>query len=219
MGAFGDFFNKAKSYVSFREFLFEVQNNNTGYVAAYLKKNPGDLNRRETLSGKNVLMYAVEAGATSTVKLLLAKGASLGGQDNSGFTVLHLAALGSHKAITNMLLQNDGIAAVINEKNRLNGLTALMCAASGADDPALVQSLIDKGANPAAKDFMGRTAFSIAQKKGNTKMAALLEQWTPKSAPDLNPGLRPNPRPNLNLNPNSKTTRRRQPPKPRQFDL
>ena len=96
----------------------------------------------------------------------------------------------------------DDIAAVINEKNRLNGLTALMCAATGRDDPALIQSLLDKGANPAAKDFMGRTALSIAHGKGNVKMTALLERWTPKS--NQQGGI---------------IRRRRQPPKPQQFEL
>ena len=202
MGAFGDFFNKAKDYASFREFLIDVQNNNTSYVAAYLNKNPAALNRRETLSGKTPLMYAVASDAAGIVKLLLQRGAALRGQDNSGYTALHLAALGSPKAIVDMLLQNDDIAAVINEKNRLNGLTALMCAATGRDDPALIQSLLDKGANPAAKDFMGRTALSIAHGKGNVKMTALLERWTPKS--NQQGGI---------------IRRRRQPPKPQQFEL
>ena len=180
MGAFGDFFNKAKDYVSFREFLHASTNGHSGFVSHYLNRNPGDLNKTEVLSGRNALMCAITANAEDTVKLLLRKGATLTGQDKSGYNALHMAVLCAPKTVTDMLLQTPGVSAIINEKNRMNGMTALMYAATGPEDMALVQRLLEKGADPHMKDFMGRTAAAIARTKGSLKVAALLEQWKPQ---------------------------------------
>jgi ankyrin repeat protein len=121
-------------------------------------------------------------GTASTAKLLLERGASISGQDKNGFNVLHMAILCSPKEITGLLLQRADVGLIINEKNRFNGATALMYAAMD-DNAALVQSLLDKGANLNMKDYQGRSALMLAKEKGNAKVAALLEQWTKKQNP------------------------------------
>ena len=222
MGAFGDFFNSAKDYFRFREFVVAASRDELAHITDYLSKNPKDLNRQEFTSGKNVLMCATVGHAANTMKYLLDKGASIRGQDAEGYTVLHLAITCSPRKIVDILLQRSDIGSIINEKNRLTGVTALMYAAMVPDNPALVQSLLDKGANPHAKDFKGRTALSIAKEKGRTKVVALLEQLPgmEQSQPPSRP--LPPPKPNLGqqTRPEPKQgPRRRQPPKPRQFDL
>lgn len=180
MAGFGDYFNKAKDYVAFRQFLTAVTNGDSASALNYLNKKPADLDRQETISGRNALMCAASASAVGPIKLLLQKGASLRGQDKDGYTVLHMAVICGPKQMADMILQSPDIAAIINEKNRLTGMTALMYAARLPDGGALVQSLLDKGADPAMKDFQGRTALMIASENNRTQTVARLAQWKPK---------------------------------------
>ena len=55
----------------------------------------------------------------------------------------------------------------------IDGISALMEAVSRGDNE-LVELLLAKGADPALKDAAGRTASSIANKKGNAEALRLL---------------------------------------------
>jgi len=187
MGFWDDFFYGAPDYLSFRQFLAAASNGDDASVSKYLIKKPDDINRLEPLTGMTALMCATVKSAASTVKMLLDKGASISGQDKNGYNVLHMAVLCSPLEIVELFLKRADVAALINEKNRHNGATALIYATTIAQDPALIQRLLDCGADPTLKDYNGRTALSIAKANGHTKTVALLEQWKPKPKPRPHP--------------------------------
>ncbi len=67
----------------------------------------------------------------------------------------------------------------INARNR-KGKTVLHVAARRADDPEIVQLLIDLGADPLLEDDRGRTAVDFARKNASLRGTAVLtdlEAW------------------------------------------
>lgn len=178
MGIWRDMFNDAKGALTFGDVLHAVSVGDNKFIANYLQQWPDRINKRDMISGKNILMHAIVKGPTDTVKLLLDKGASIRDRDPNGYNVLHMAViLGFHQK-TALLLDRADIASILNDKNPVGGMTPLMYAAVFPENTDIVQRLLEKGADARMTDFSGKTALSMAREQGCAATVALLEQWS-----------------------------------------
>ncbi|KAI5836982.1 ankyrin repeat-containing domain protein [Morchella snyderi] len=153
--------------------------------------------------GRPALVVAVFNEQTETVKLLLEYGANVDSTDSKGVTALVYAASES-PAIVQLLLEKgadaDGldsigrpalVVAVLNEQTETvklllefeanvdskapGGETALIYAASRF--PAIVQLLLEKGADADGLDSIGRPALVVAVLNGQTETVKLLLEY------------------------------------------
>ncbi len=170
-------FNDSFGSPIFKQLIDAAKIGDNAFVKGCLDQYPEMLNKQESLSGRTVLMWATAKGKADTVKLLLEKGASLRGRDKSGYNVLHMAVITGVKEKTALLLERKDITSILNEKNSIDGSTALIYASMYPEDTDVVQKLLEKGADPAIKNNKGQTALSIAKAKGFTATATALEQW------------------------------------------
>jgi ankyrin repeat protein len=126
----------------------------------------------------SALMIAAQFGHLDCVDLLLEKGADVKFASESG-NALHFAAFKDHKAIGGLLIERgadvNATGKRISSFRNDPGFTPLMYAAmTERNDPALVQLLIDRGANVNARTSSGETALSLARQRGETKIVAVL---------------------------------------------
>lgn len=122
---------------------------------------------KENIGGD--LREAVKANDTEKVKALLAHGADVNAKDDSGWTLLHRAAVQNAKAVAELLL---GKGADVNAKDE-DGWTPLHVAANNnAKDVAAL--LLANGADVNAKDEDGWTPLHRAADKNSKEVAALL---------------------------------------------
>ena len=108
------------------------------------------------------------------VKLLLERGADVNSNNVIGVTPLHLAVTFNNVELARLLLENG---ADIDRKDNYYSMTPLMSAAQSVgryDDPAIVELLLDKGANISIKDKKGDTALKYAWK--NPKVEGLIQR-------------------------------------------
>jgi ankyrin repeat protein len=182
MGIFSDWANNAFGAYTFRDFISAAKIGDNGLIANYLQQSPDRINKQETMSGRNALMWAIAKGPAETVKLLLQKGASLRGQDVNGHNVLHMAVIIGAREKAELLLARADIRSIINEKNsREGGITALMYGAMIPEGADIVRRLLQAGADPDIADSKGRTALSFARERGHTGIVTVLEQWAGQS--------------------------------------
>lgn len=126
----------------------------------------------------SALMIAAQFGHRDCVDLLLEKGADVHFASESG-NALHFAAFKDRKDIGRLLIErgvnvNTTGKRIVSFRND-PGFTPLMYAAmTERNDPALVQLLIDRGANLNARTASGETALSLARLRGETKIVAAL---------------------------------------------
>ena len=118
--------------------------------------------------GHTALYKAAANGKADAVESLLEAGAEVDATDNAGQTVLMIAAnTGQKEAVEHLL--NDG--ARVDARSDA-GITALHVAAN-TDVAGL---LLDRDADVNARDNEGLTPLDWAQKKGNSEVAALLQE-------------------------------------------
>jgi ankyrin repeat protein len=142
----------------------------------------------ESNKGWTALHVAASGGHEAVLQLLLEKGADIEAKDNDGWTALHVAASNGHKAVVQLLLEKG---ANIEAKSN-NGRTALHVAASNKHREkskdggtvrrrvasnkreAVVQLLLEKGADIETKDNDGWTALHVAASSGHKAVLQLL---------------------------------------------
>ena len=84
---------------------------------------------------------------------------------------LFTAALGGDVALLQARLPAAGDPTAFSA---LNGVTLLMAAASGGHE-AVAELLLERGSNPARRDFKGRSAAAYARAAGHPHLAARLD--------------------------------------------
>jgi len=107
--------------------------------------------------------------------LLIAKGADVYAKDHSGMTVLMYAARGGHDKRVKTLLAN-GVDVNARVQNGGNNTALLLAAQSLGDHAGVIDLLLIAGADVNAKDGLGHTVLSRAEKKGRTDIIDLLKQ-------------------------------------------
>jgi len=121
------------------------------------------------------LIDAISSRDDRRIDLLLTQGADVNEADSEGVAPLAVAAMSDNQHLVDRLLR---LGANIDRKT-LGGASALMQAAAvGADATAL---LLEKGADPCARDIGGKTALDRAEwaEKTNRMSAAavILRRW------------------------------------------
>jgi len=140
------------------------------------RKNPQEEARKKLVGemgvqwSKETFIEAAQNGDTTAVGLFLTAGMQPDVTDSSGKTALIWAAQNGHADTVKTLLNGYADPNAIDAE----GKTALIRAAEG-DRIACVQALLDKGAKVNVKALDGSTALAVAQKRGNSEIAKLLE--------------------------------------------
>lgn len=119
--------------------------------------------------GSSALMYAVLDSNVAIVRLLLDRGANPNHSDNAGATALMLAI--SDEAKVRLLLDRG---ARVDVASKLSGRTPLLIACGRPAAAAVVRLLLEKGADPKARDNKGETTLIRATSSGNPQILRLL---------------------------------------------
>jgi ankyrin repeat protein len=117
------------------------------------------------------LMYATSAGESDIVELLISRGANANEVDGDRISVLGWAAIGNRLSVAKALLARGG------EVNHLDNfvMTPLLYAASvDFGDTAMLEMLIEAGADLKAKNNQGLTALDLANNYHHAALANLL---------------------------------------------
>jgi ankyrin repeat protein len=127
------------------------------------------------LVGWTALHAAAVAGDQDGAEALLAHGADVNARESlQGRTPLLWAAAGGRTDVVKLFLDRGGDA---KAKETFHGATTLIsAAASERGDLGLVNLLLDKGAEPVAKDDSGDSAVDWARRRGSHKVVQALEQ-------------------------------------------
>ncbi|MDQ8733417.1 ankyrin repeat domain-containing protein [Paenibacillus sp. LHD-38] len=148
----------------------------TTKLKGLLEMNPLFSNR-ENDDGMTPLGYAAHYGQANAVQLLLEHGADVNALSHSKIsyipsnTALHAAIAGEREMeVIKMLLAHDAKTDIFDS----NGHTSLHSAAFHDDQIELIDLLIEHGADIQAKAEGGITALTLAEEKGNSKVAARL---------------------------------------------
>jgi len=146
-----------------------AEQGNEGKVLFFLEKGvPVDAKDKQ---GYTALMKAASNGQEKVVNLLIEKKAGVNAITVFGTTALMQAAWNGHLNIVKLLVENK---ADIHMQGA-GGWTALYFAAlSDRGHPEVVRFLLEKGANPNIKDYMGLTLLMQAAWNGHLNIVKLL---------------------------------------------
>jgi len=123
----------------------------------------------------NALFKAIreyEDGGMAPVEAALEAGVDINAKDKFGFTALHLAIKNKNPALANKFMEVKDID--LNAKTT-KGFTPMLVAA-WKGDISLVQKLITKGADIAAKDTSGRNVWGVAHDWHHEEILELLKR-------------------------------------------
>lgn len=148
-------------------------------LRAMLAEHP-QLANMENGDGLTPLGYAAHYGSKEAVQALLEFGAEINATSHSRIsfipsnTALHAAIAGERSMDVIRLLLASGARTDIRDSN---GHTCLHSAAFHDDSEALIWLLIEHGADPNAVGEQGETALSLAEERGNGRVAELLRGY------------------------------------------
>ena len=139
-------------------------------AAAKLIEKGADVNL-ETLDKTTPLMAAAHGGYLAVAKLLVENGADIHRKDQIELDAVMYAASRGHVEVMNYLIEQGKV-----DVNALlkHDTTVLMWAA-GYGQLGTVKALIERGADPSAKDDRGMTAGDVARKQGLKEVADYLD--------------------------------------------
>jgi ankyrin repeat protein/L-ascorbate metabolism protein UlaG (beta-lactamase superfamily) len=124
----------------------------------------------KTDSDRTPLQNAALAGNLEAAKVLIAKGADVNHKGKEDWPPLYLAVKRGHKDLVPVLLEAGTAVDPRQEKNQQTPLH--LAALNGYGETAGL--LLDKGADPNAKDAEGCTPLDLACRYGNAKAAKIL---------------------------------------------
>lgn len=143
-------------------------------VVEYLLAMGADVNLRDEVSD-NPLLYAGAEGLLEIVRLALAAGADTKLTNRYGGIAIIPASERGHVEVVRELLTNSNTN--VNHINRLGWtalLEAVVLADGGPRHQAIVQLLVDHGADINIRDKNGETALELATRRGLTEIVAIL---------------------------------------------
>lgn len=155
--------------------LHEAATYGKGEVVEYLLSSGGNVNTK-TKIGWTPLHYASAYGYENVAAILLARGADKLAMDDSGATPLHVAAENGYIGVAEVLLQN-GVD--VNSKSGTYEMSPLHCAVIG-ERREMVEYLIMRGADTAAKDMGGNTPLDWAFKYRNSDIITIIRSYEKK---------------------------------------
>jgi len=136
----------------------------------------------EEMDFQRSLAGAAQLGDVGRMRSLIARGAAVDGDADSGYTPLHYAARHGHVQACLLLVQNG---AQVGRRTRAGQATSLHRAAyAGHTD--VVKVLLQHGADVQAKDTDGQTPLHKASMQGHSSVVKLLQEACPAacSIPD-----------------------------------
>jgi ankyrin repeat protein len=151
--------------------------NGSEEIVRELLRRKVDVNAKDN-DGATALIDAARGDHPEAGRLLLSSGASIDAADRHGWTALMNAAVYGHADFIKLLV---GKGANPNAREG-KGRTALILAAMYGDNPAVIQALVEGGADLQAIDARHRTALALATERGHEATAALLRERSDRSA-------------------------------------
>ncbi|CAN7404304.1 ankyrin repeat domain-containing protein [Massilia sp. LjRoot122] len=134
--------------------------------------HPGTNLEAKAMNGNTALMMAAFKNNRRAADALLAKGAKV---NRPGWTALHYAAAGGSEDIARLLIARKAKLDAVSPRDS-GAYTPLMMAAREGQ-PGLVRLLLEEGANPRLKNTEGLTAAQIAERAGQTDIAATISRY------------------------------------------
>eukprot|EP01038_Epipyxis_sp_PR26KG_P015518 gene15518-20946_t len=132
----------------------------------------------ENAFGNTAFHEACREGYEKSIEILLAAGSNINGENHKGSTPLHFFCYGSSKTNTLEGMQKlIEFGADIHSRDHQGLTPCLVCCASGRMD--LLQFLLEKGADPTAKDNTDRNGHDIALFYRQEQMAKFFEEESP----------------------------------------
>lgn len=151
-----------------------------------LRRHPHLLHARRSL-GETALHFLAVEGYAESVRFLALVGANVNVQNEFGDTpLIDAALLGREDVVKTLLAFNADVNATSVTKG-----AALQCAISSGN-PAVVDALLQAGANPSYRNELGETVFSSLPKSNPSQRQAILAVFKKHSiersiTPDLTP--------------------------------
>lgn len=129
-------------------------------------------------SGETALHYAAVSNQADMAKRLLDRGADANAPALNKDTSLHWAASGDSLETAALLLNHGADPNAADQHGNGPLWTALF---SGSALPALVQLLLDKGADPLHRNIYGGTPYEEAFTRGRTEARRLMQAYVKQS--------------------------------------
>ena len=152
------------------ENLHWAAENGHGDVVTFLLDMGADIEAKDDKNNDTPLMRASYSGHVDVVEILLKRGAIIAGGRTDEETILLTAAWLENTGIVNLLLK---YGADIDVRLQRNGATSLNEAARHGHE-AMVQCLLQGGADIEAKDLYSHTPLVWAVKEGRTRVVQIL---------------------------------------------
>jgi len=145
-------------------------------VGTHLARDPLAVHRRGVI-GETPLHWAAHDGHTEIVRDLLNAGADIEADEIGAYggKPLHWAAEHEPQVVRLLLARGAQVDSRNLKEGDLQGCTPLlMCALQRNDCAECADLLLAAGADAGAKDAKGRTALSVAEMRGHSRVAGLL---------------------------------------------